>query len=529
MTPARGALLAAGAALAVYAASLAGGFVYDDVPLILENPLVRSGTASQLLASPYWRRPGGGEGGLYRPLAVASYALNSRLTGFSAPAFRTVNALLHAAVAALVVFLASALGLPLGAGLAFAVIPIHVEAVAWSVGRAELLAAFFALSAWLAYSRTIVGGSLLFLLALLSKESAAALPAALIVADLARKVDVKKRYPVWVAAGVTLGVYLFWRAQILGAAFHVGRPYFGALGWPEVPLTMARFFWRAWVASGVTGLGLCADWARPAFRDSAASDPAGWLALVTLVAAAAWAVRKRSVGALVFLALALPMSNLLAPMEVLGAERTMYLPSVGLCLFLASLPVPRAVGVAALAVWSGLTVARARVWGSERSLWEATAACAPGNPRALTGLAMVRAGQNRREEARQLLRSAFAADPDAGAAAFNLALLNFEDGAPGPADTILAAFEASHRPGDARFAALRGRIAEEAGRPDEAVAHYRRAVALDPLYALGRRNLGLALARAGRLDDARPELEAALRLDPSDAELRAFVSSSILK
>ena len=59
MTSRRGGALAALAAGLVDAASLGGGFVYDDIPLILENPLGRSGSAAQLLASPYWRRAGG--------------------------------------------------------------------------------------------------------------------------------------------------------------------------------------------------------------------------------------------------------------------------------------------------------------------------------------------------------------------------------------------------------------------------------------------------------------------------------------
>jgi len=80
-------------------------------------------------------------------------------------------------------------------------------------------------------------------------------------------------------------------------------------------------------------------------------------------------------------------------------------------------------------------------------------------------------------------------------------------------------------PGDARFSALRGRIAEDDGRLDDAALHYRQAAALDPLYALAHRNLGLLLARAGHADAARAELEAALRLDPADAEVQAFLSS----
>lgn len=553
MTPRRAALLAAAAAAAVYGGSLRGGFVYDDFPVIVENPLLRSGTPAQFLATDYWRRAADAGGGLYRPLTMATYAANARLTGLSAPAFRAVNALLHAAVSALAVLLAAALGLgaPAAAlaGLAFAVLPVHAEAVAWAVGRAEVLAAGFSLAAWLCLSgplgpARLAAGAALFLAALLSKESAAALPAAVAAADLARREGgwraAAERAPAWLTLSVVLALYLFWRAQVLGAAFHVGPAYFGGLGWPEVPLTMARFFWRAWAFGSATGLGLCADWARPAFRDSLPSDLVGWAALLAAAAAAAWslhaALLRRSrpaLGALLFFLLAAPMSNLLVPMEVVGAERMMYLPSFGFCLLAAALwerlPAGRGRAGAAAAVllaWAGLTDARARVWGSSQSLWEATAACAPGNPRTAAGLAMVRAGQNRREEARALLRLTLAAEPGHAAAFFNLALLDFEDGRPADAEAALAAFEAAHPPGDARLAALRGRIAEEGGRADAAAAHYRRAAALDPLYALAHRNLGLLLARAGDLAAARPSLEAALRLDPSDSELREFLAAN---
>jgi tetratricopeptide (TPR) repeat protein len=546
------ALAAAASAFLVYAGSFGGGFVYDDLPLIVENPLVVSGAPAQFLGTAYWRRPGRG-GGLYRPLTVASYALNTRLTGLSAPAFKAVNALLHAAVSALAVLLAAALGLgaPAAAlaGLAFAVLPVHAEAVAWAVGRAEILAAGFALAAWACLvgplgPARLTAGAALFLAALLSKESAAALPAAVAAADLARREGgwrgaAAARAPAWLTLGVVLALYLFWRSHVLGSAFHVGPAYFGALGWPEAPLTMARYFWRAWAFGSATGLGLCADWARPAFPDSAAGDPLGWAALLAAAAAAAWSLHAALVrrfrpafGALVFFLLAAPMSNLLVPMEILGAERTMYLPSFGLCLLVAALwerlPAGRgraAAAAAVLLVWAGLTAARAKVWGSEQTLWEATAACAPGSPRVDARLAAVRAGQNRREEARALLMRTLASEPGHGAALFNLALLDFEDGRPADAEAALAAFEAAHPPGDARLAALRGRIAEEAGRLDAAAAHYRRASALDPLYALAHRNLGLLLARAGNLPAARAALEAALRLDPSDAELRDFLAT----
>ena len=49
------------------------------------------------------------------------------------------------------------------------------------------------------------------------------------------------------------------------------------------------------------------------------------------------------------------------------------------------------------------------------------------------------------------------------------------------------------RPDDAKHAQQSGHDAGEAGRWPEAIAHYRRSIALTPAYALAHRNLGLAL------------------------------------
>ena len=59
--------------------------------------------------------------------------------------------------------------------LLYAVHPIHTEAVAWAVGRAELLAAGFLFAGWILHLRDRPVASLAcFALAMLSKESAIA-------------------------------------------------------------------------------------------------------------------------------------------------------------------------------------------------------------------------------------------------------------------------------------------------------------------------------------------------------------------
>src|SRR5262249_18441701 len=63
-----------------------------------------------------------------------------------------------------------------------------------------------------------------------------------------------------------------------------------------------------------------------------------------------------------------------------------------------------------------------------------------------------------------------------------------------------------------------GIVLSEQGEPDQAIEHYRQAVALRPDYAEAHYNLGRLLAQKGRLDDAVTHYEKALKINPADAE-----------
>lgn len=114
---------------------------------ILGNPDVLGTTPwYQLLFNDFWGTPlaDSGSHGSYRPLCVLSFKLNHIVGGFKPLGYHLVNVLLHCLATGLVVKLARNL-LPLGfgpliAGLMFASHPIHTEAVAGIVGRADLIA-----------------------------------------------------------------------------------------------------------------------------------------------------------------------------------------------------------------------------------------------------------------------------------------------------------------------------------------------------------------------------------------------------
>ena len=84
------------------------------------------------------------------------------------------------------------------------------------------------------------------------------------------------------------------------------------------------------------------------------------------------------------------------------------------------------------------------------------------------------------------------------------------------AETKLAAYLTAH-PDDARALFDAGYVAEALQKDDDAAAFYSRAVKADPNRFEARLAYGLLLARHGKLEEARPQLQAATTLDPGEA------------
>jgi tetratricopeptide (TPR) repeat protein len=345
MTDKRLYLTVAACAVVVHIAALWNRFALDDVAIVVWNPLVHSVSGVwRAFAAPYW--PANLGGLVYRPLPVASYAIDWPL--HSAAWFHAVNLLWHAGAAVAVAVLARrwvSATAALATGLIFAVHPVHVEAVASVIGRAELMAAVgTCLAVYAAVVLDSVAWSAIFLaLGLLSKENAAVAPALIVwawVLGLARPSRQRiLRYGVsWIALAVA---YLTVRWIVL-------HPYQGFQN------VAAQFLGQGPLAIRLTAIGAFVDVARllvvplhlqadysPAERATLTTplDPrfvigllcfAAWAALLVL----AWR-RGRRVEAygLGWIAIAyLPVANLLFPHGVLVAERLLYLPSVGLAL-----------------------------------------------------------------------------------------------------------------------------------------------------------------------------------------------------
>ncbi|KAM8891385.1 LOW QUALITY PROTEIN: protein O-mannosyl-transferase TMTC2 [Spinachia spinachia] len=147
-------------ALVLYVNTLGADFCYDDSRAVKTNQdLLPETPWTNIFYDDFWGTllTHSGSHKSYRPLCTLSFRLNHAVGGLEPWGYHLVNVALHGAVTGLFTSLARLLlgGGPwsLLAGLLFASHPIHTEAVAGVVGRADEGAALFFLLSLLCYVR----------------------------------------------------------------------------------------------------------------------------------------------------------------------------------------------------------------------------------------------------------------------------------------------------------------------------------------------------------------------------------------
>jgi protein O-mannosyl-transferase len=354
-------------AIAVYINTLWNGFAYDDDWIIVRNDRVHQlKDLGQIWGTPYW--PTFGQVlGLYRPLAIFAYAIEWAVADGKPWLFHAVNIVLHAAASGLVFLLllklATARGALVGA-LVFAVHPVHTESVANSVGQAELLSAIFTIAACLLYASRdestpavplwqLLALPICYLGGLLTKEAAITLPGLLVLMDVAQQ-RLKLAGPtrtgplghelnrylrgVWLLYFVLIAtavVYLALRVDVLGSIS-------GSDAGPSLPflregrriLTAFRA-WPEYVRLLVFPVDLSADYSPAVILPVESLTPmatlgaAIFLLTIALALATPWHTHAGFPAAW-FLITIFTVSNLVFPIGVVVAERTLYLPSVAI-------------------------------------------------------------------------------------------------------------------------------------------------------------------------------------------------------
>src|SRR6266571_304639 len=360
---------------AIFAETPRFGFVFDDEHLIVNNRFLRE-PCSPVLAfgHHFWHGTPSGTG-YYRPIVIASLALNGRLLGWGPAGFHLVNLLLHALNACLVLALGRRLRLagwgPELAAALFAVHPAAAWPVASIVARVDLLPALFILLAWIAHASADYCGSpvralasvilagLCFFAALLCKESAVAfLAVPLLDLRLGRRFDgrsddgqpIPRSASTWDRWGTVVSTWAAAVAYVairsrLGIGLFLGPEQIDPLMNPLSRLPLPERLWGALALAGryLLYLLLPARFGDPRGYSPGSALPSlvdPWTILGALLLCGwAWLLGmlwRRKDQALVLLAFTLasflPASNLLVPIAALYAQNFLYLPLLGLAL-----------------------------------------------------------------------------------------------------------------------------------------------------------------------------------------------------
>lgn len=329
-------------AVLVYANAVFNGFVLDDRAIVFEHPVVRDAQYWRAFVSPYWPESIGG--GQFRPLGLLAFALDRALASDAPMWYHAMNIGWHAAVTLLLWRFAARYLAPaaaLFAAAVFAVHPVHVEAVANVVGRLELMAAAFVIAALLAHGRKSWTAVPLYLCACLSKEHAIVfLPLAVathFAFDQKPRDAIRERGRLWCA-------YLTVTAAWLSAMLFVTRGHppivsevFAGLTTGERLLTVLSVV-PEYLRLLLLPIHLSADYEPGVLTAATEFDTTVMLGIVVLALwsraiVRSWRTQRVAAYALLFVPLALaPVSNVLFPTGVALAERTLYLPSIGVCL-----------------------------------------------------------------------------------------------------------------------------------------------------------------------------------------------------
>ena len=481
---------------------------WDDYETVARNPLLNPPTARSLTA--FWTRP---HGDLYIPVTYTVWAGVAATPGADAQHFHLFNVILHAAAAMLAYGVLEMLTRNRAAALIgamlFALHPVQVESVAWVSGMKDVLFGVLALAAIYEYLKFVetahetlrrvhyAVATVAFVLAMLAKPTAMVLPLVVIVLDrviLGRPMrDVLRAMWPWLVLAVpcAIATKMFQPAQHAQdvAAPLWARPLIAA---DALAFYLYKLVWPA---------KLTFDYGRtPAYVRESGMIAWTWVVPAIVVAGAWWAWRRGGqAGRAVAAGLAV-MVIVLAP--VLGlvrfdfqiystvADHYLYLAMLGPALIVAWLVSRRP--TAPVLVIAGCLVAILGVRSfAQTKHWH---------------------------DSRALFTHGLEVNPRSFASYSHLASMANEANRPDEAIALI------RRALDIRPDAARHSIYAEAlrrkGDTAAAMSAYREALRRDDAYPPALANLAVMLAEQNRLDEAIPLARRAVAVEPHAAQNR---------
>lgn len=493
-------------ALVLYAPVRDFPFVdWDDGYTVVENPILAHGLSFEGVRrafEPWFAN--------WIPLTWLSYAADRAVAGANAGAHHVVNALWHAATAALlaaVLVRAGAARLPaLFVALVFAVHPLRVESVAWISERKDVLSGFFFVAtagAWLAYGRRpsaarYAATFAALVLGLLSKATGVTLPFVLLLLDFwplrrlgdaaARRRAIAEKLPfLAVAAGA---------AWLTAVAQQAGGAVSSLAGIPlDVRAGNAAVSWLWYLEKAFWPTDLAVFYPHPLALPPADAIGRAAFTLVGVTLAVLLVARRRPwwpVGWLWFLGTLVPMIGFVQVGMQSHADRYAYVPLIGLQIAVAfeawawlgrSRAGRAAFAVATAAVVLALGVAaRAQIelWRDTEALFAHALAVTDENYLAHEKVGRARLAAGDTEGAMRHFGEALRINPQWPETRAGL-----------------------------------GEVLWRRGMRDEAIWNYREAVRLDPRDPVLRQHLTHVLLERGWTDDAIREARAGLAAGPS--------------
>jgi protein O-mannosyl-transferase len=399
--------------IALYAPALTFNFVnYEDQLYVVNNPHVNHGLTAGGLGWAFQA----GYAGNWHPLTWMSHMLDVHLFGMRAGAQHATNLLLHS-INSVLLFLVlrrmtGAFWRSAAVAALFAWHPLHVESVAWIAERKDLLSTFFwilSLGAWLGYVENrkakdanfkfnYVAALLFFALGLMSKPMVVTLPCVLLLLDwwplgrlqfgpapeggeapppMARQISslVVEKIPFF-ALSVASSIVTIVAVHRAGVATLVQRLPFKfrfILAGSSYFHYLAKTLWPADLGSAYPYIVKPPKWQLACM--------AVLLVTITILAFRSWKTRPYSLfGWLWFLGTLFPTLNLVALGGEPMADRYMYIPSIGLFVWICwevydmaaasqyCQMILGALGGAALAGCFVLTSFQVQCWRNEESL-----------------------------------------------------------------------------------------------------------------------------------------------------------------
>jgi len=500
--------------LVVYLPAMRGGFIWDDVALITDNPLVKADDGLYR----FWFTT---EPSDYYPLTWSLWWLEWRLWGSSAVGYHLLNVLLHAINAVLVWVILKRLRIPGAwlAGLVFAIHPVNVATVAWISEQKNTLSMLFYAVTILLYLRFEEEGSwswyslalVAFLLALLSKTAVVMLPVVLLgcvwwMRHRVRWKDFLYSTPFFTLS-LVLGLVTIWFQYNRVMGGHPAR---------EVGF-LSRLVVAGWVPwfylyKALLPFNLNAVYPTWNVNTSLWISYLPGLVLVGCLTLFWW--RRKTWGRPLIFALGYFVIMLFPVMgffdqgfyqSSLVSDHWQYysivgaialIVATGMALYRRTSERGQYVGVLAsviaLMMLGVATWIRASVWGVPETLWRDTVTKNPDAWAAQHNLGIALAQAGRVEDAIGHYKQALLIKP------------NFAEAHNDLANALL-----------------------DSGKVSEAITEYTEALRIKPDYTAAHNNLGNALLRLGSVPEAIAEFTAALRIKPDNAEAHSNLGSAL--